>query len=209
MMDGKQYLDSLKDGRAIYLNGEKVDDVTTHPAYRNAARSIAKLYDALHDPAKEAILTTKSEFGFRTHKFFKASTSSEELLGARDAMAEWTKLSYGFMGRTPDYKAAFTASLGPYAYFYKGFEDNARRWYKKAQQEIPFCNHTIVNPQLDRDQPLHKNKEVFVRAVEERDDGVIVSGAKMVGTSAALTHYNFVANYSPQDLGEGDKRVTH
>ncbi|CDQ40493.1 4-hydroxyphenylacetate 3-hydroxylase family protein [Virgibacillus salexigens] len=205
MMDGKQYLDSLKDGRAIYLNGEKVDDVTTHPAYRNAARSIAKLYDALHDPAKEAILTTKSEFGFRTHKFFKASTSSEELLGARDAMAEWTKLSYGFMGRTPDYKAAFTASLGPYAYFYKGFEDNARRWYKKAQQEIPFCNHTIVNPQLDRDQPLHKNKEVFVRAVEERDDGVIVSGAKMVGTSAALTHYNFVANYSPQDLGEGDK----
>ncbi|TCP30864.1 4-hydroxyphenylacetate 3-monooxygenase oxygenase component [Scopulibacillus darangshiensis] len=205
MMNGKEYLESLRDGRVVYLNGEKVEDVTAHPAYQNAARSIARLYDALHDPEKAPILTTETEYGFRTHKFFKASTSAEELLEARDAMAEWSKLSYGFMGRTPDYKAAFIGSLGPYADFYKGFEDNARRWYKKAQKDVPFCNHTIVNPQMDRDQPLHKNKDVFVRAVEERDDGVIVSGAKMVGTSAALTHYNFVANYSPVDLGEGDQ----
>ncbi|MFD2924512.1 4-hydroxyphenylacetate 3-hydroxylase family protein [Halobacillus naozhouensis] len=205
MMNGKEYLESLRDGRVVYLNGEQVDDVTTHPAYRNAARSVARLYDALHDPETAPTLTTETEDGHRTFKFFKASTSAKELLEARDAMAEWSKLSYGFMGRTPDYKAAFTGSLGPFADFYEGFEDNARRWYKKAQREVPFCNHTIVNPQMDRDQPLHKNKDVFVRAVEERDDGVVVSGVKMVGTSAALTHYNFVANYSPADLGEGDK----
>ncbi|GIO20424.1 pyoverdin chromophore biosynthetic protein pvcC [Oceanobacillus oncorhynchi subsp. incaldanensis] len=205
MMNGNEYLESLRDSRQVYLNGEKVDDVTAHPAYRNAARSIAQLYDAMHDPEKKDIITAKSDVGdFRTHKFFKASTSAEELLEARDAMAEWTRYSYGFMGRTPDYKAAFLGSLGPYADFYKGFEDNARRWYKKGQEEVPFCNHTIVNPQLDRHKPLHENKDVFVRAVEERDNGIIVSGAKMVGTSAALTHYNFVANYSPQDLGEGD-----
>lgn len=198
MMNGKEYLESLKDGREVYLDGEKIDDVTTHPAYRNAARSIAQLYDALHDSETKDILTTKSDVGdFRTHKFFKASRSAEELLEARDAMAEWTKFSYGFMGRTPDYKAAFLGSLGPYADFYEGFEDNARRWYKKGQEEVPFCNHTIVNPQIDRGKPLNENKDVFVRAVEERDDGVIVSGAKMVGTSAALTHYNFVANFAP------------
>lgn len=204
MYNGKEYLESLKDGRVVFLNGEKIDDVTTHPAYRNAARSIARMYDALHDPTTKDILTTESEFGFRTHKFFKASKSAQELLEARDAIAEWSRLSYGFMGRTPDYKAAFTGSLGPYADYYQGFEENAKNWYKKAQKEVPFCNHTIVNPQLDRNQPLHKNKEVFVRAVHEKDDGIIVSGAKMVGTSAALTHYNFVANYGPQDLGEGD-----
>ncbi|GEL76977.1 4-hydroxyphenylacetate 3-hydroxylase family protein [Tenuibacillus multivorans] len=202
MYTGKEYLESLKDGRTIYLNGEKIDDVTTHPAYRNAAKSVSLLYDALHDSEKKDILTTESEFGSRTHKFFKASRSAEELLEARNAMAEWTKLSYGFMGRTPDYKAAFLGSLGPFADFYEGFEDNAMRWYKKGQIEVPFCNHTIVNPQLDRDQPLEKNKDVFVRAVEERDDGVIVSGAKMVGTSAALTHYNFVANFAPLIPGD-------
>lgn len=55
MMNGKEYLESLRDGREVYLNGEKIDDVTTHPAYRNAARSIAQLYDAMHDPEKRIL----------------------------------------------------------------------------------------------------------------------------------------------------------
>lgn len=205
MMNGKEYLESLRDGRVVYLNGERVEDVTTHPAYRNAARSVARMYDALHDPEKKDILTTETDGGYRTHKYFKASTSREELLEARDAVAEWARLSYGFMGRSPDYKASFTAHLGPFADFYEGFEDNAKRWYEKAMREIPFCNHTIINPMLDRSKPLHENKDVFVRAIEERDDGIIVSGAKMVGTAAALTHWNFVSNYGPTDLGDGDQ----
>ena len=45
---------------------------------------------------------------------------------------------------------------------------------EKGQEEVPFCNHTIVNPQLDRHKPLHENKDVFVRAVGERDNGIIV-----------------------------------
>ena len=47
---GAEYLASLRDGREVYVYGERVEDVTTHPAFRNAARSIARLYDALHDP---------------------------------------------------------------------------------------------------------------------------------------------------------------
>lgn len=205
MMDGKDYMESLRDGRKIFLNGEAVDDVTTHPAYQNSVRSMARLYDALHDKESSKILTTTTKDGIRTQKFFKASESAAELLEARDAIAEWSKLSYGFMGRTPDYKAAFTGHLGPYAEFYKGFEDNARRWYEKTMTEVPFCNHTIINPQMDRSKPLHENKDVFVRVVKERDDGIVVSGAKMVGTSAAITNYNFVANYSPVDLVDDDQ----
>src|ERR1043166_8470745 len=55
---GKEYLESLKDGREVYIYGESVKDVTVHPAFRNAARSVARLYDALHDPKhKDKILT--------------------------------------------------------------------------------------------------------------------------------------------------------
>ena len=97
----------LNDGRVVYLNGEKIKDVTTHPAYRNSARSYARMYDALHDPATRDILTTTTEYGDKTHKFFKTPTSAQDLLEARDAIAEWARLSYGFMGRTPDYKASF------------------------------------------------------------------------------------------------------
>ena len=49
---GAEYIESLKDGREVYINGERVKDVTTHPAFRNSVRSLARLYDALHDPAK-------------------------------------------------------------------------------------------------------------------------------------------------------------
>ncbi|WP_067726945.1 4-hydroxyphenylacetate 3-hydroxylase family protein [Oceanobacillus damuensis] len=205
MLTGKEYLESLKDGREVYLNGEKVEDVTTHPAFRNAARSYARMYDTLHDPEASKKLVTENEFGDKTHWFFKTPKNAEDLLHTRDAIAEWSKLNFGFMGRTPDYKASFMGHLNGYADFFKGFEDNARRWYRKASKEVSFINHTIINPQVDRSKPLHENKDVFVRAVDERDDGIVVSGAKMVGTAAPLTNYNFVANYGPKDLGDGDQ----
>ena len=47
---GEEYLESLRDGRTVYIGGERVDDVTTHPGFRNAARSYAKTFDARFDP---------------------------------------------------------------------------------------------------------------------------------------------------------------
>lgn len=47
---GEEYLASLRDDREIYIYGDRVKDVTSHPAFRNAAASMARLYDALHDP---------------------------------------------------------------------------------------------------------------------------------------------------------------
>src|SRR4051794_41339993 len=73
-MNGQEYLDSLRDGREIWIYGEKVDDVTTHPAFRNGTRSVARLYDALHDPETKDVLTVETDTGSGgyTHPFFKA-----------------------------------------------------------------------------------------------------------------------------------------
>ncbi|MDH4323388.1 MAG: hypothetical protein OEW90_04535, partial [Betaproteobacteria bacterium] len=52
LKSGAEHLKSLRDGRVVYVGGEKVDDVTTHPAFRNAARSMAAIYDMkAKDPA--------------------------------------------------------------------------------------------------------------------------------------------------------------
>ena len=56
LLTGDDYLESLRDGREVYIDGEKVEDVTSHPAFRNSARSMARLYDALHEPGKADIL---------------------------------------------------------------------------------------------------------------------------------------------------------
>ena len=82
---------------------------------------IARLYDALHDPApSKDVLTTPTDTGSGgyTHKFYKAPRNAEEMVGWRDAIAEWARITYGWMGRSPDYKAAFLATLGANADFY-------------------------------------------------------------------------------------------
>ena len=203
LMTGSQYLDSLHDDRQVFIDGARVQDVTTHPTSRNAARSIARLYDALHDPATRDVLTTVDRHGIRTHRFFTASYSAEELLAARDAIAVWARMTYGFMGRTPDYKAAFMATLGAMPEFYAPFTGNALTWYKRYASQGLFLNHVLVNPPVDRHKPVHEVGDVFVHVVKETDGGIIVSGAKMLATGSALTHATFVAQNSAVQLEKG------
>ena len=195
---GAEYMQSLRDGREVYIDGERVQDVTTHPALRNSVRSIARLYDALHDPARRDVLTcpTDTGSGGYTHRFFRVPRSREDLRGAQAAIAEWSRMTYGWMGRTPDYKAAYSNTLGGNAEYYGPYAGNARTWYKRAQETMPFMNHAIVNPPIDRHKPAEQVKDVYVSVQKETDGGIIVSGAKVVATSAAITHYNFMGQSS-------------
>jgi 4-hydroxyphenylacetate 3-monooxygenase len=191
----QEYFESLRDGREIWIYGERVKDVTTHPAFRNTVRMLGRLYDALHDKRKSILCTqTDTGSGGYTHWFYKAPRSAEELVASRDAIVEWARVTYGWMGRSPDYKAAFLATLGANPDFYTPFQDNARRWYKKVQEEVTFVNHAIVNPPVDRNKQLEEVRDVYMHVEKETDGGLIVSGAKVVATTSTLTHYNFIAN---------------
>ena len=202
--NGAEYLESLRDEREIYIYGERVRDVTAHPAFRNAAASLAVLYDALHDPAQRERLcwATDTGSGGYTHKFFRSAHSADELRQQRDAIADWARLSYGWMGRTPDYKAAFGSVLGVVPEFYGKFADNASAWSRRIQEACLYLNHAIVNPPIDRNKPVDQVRDVYVVVERETDAGIIVSGAKVVATNSALTHYNFVGQGSAQVMGE-------
>lgn len=195
---GAEYIESLRDGREVYINGERVHDVTAHPSMRNSVRSLARLYDALHDPAKKDILTAPTDTGNGgyTHKFFKHASSIDDLVGQQAAITEWARMSYGWMGRTADYKASLMNTLSVNADWYGDYADNARNWHKRTQESVLFLNHAIVNPPIDRHKPAEHVKDVFVHVTKETDAGVYVSGAKVVATSSALTHYNLLAQSS-------------
>ena len=196
-LTGSEYLESLRDGREIWLYGERVKDVTTHPGFRNTARMVARLYDALHDPKTKDVLTTSTDTGNGgyTQRYFKAPLSADEQLAARDAIAAWARLTYGWLGRAPDYKGAFLGTLGANAEFYAPFQANARAWYQKAQEQVLFLNHAIIHPPVDRDRAIHERAEVCVHVERETDGGLYVSGAKIVATGSALTHATFVAHH--------------
>ena len=127
---GKEFLDSLDDGREVWIYGERVKNIAAHPAFRNSARMVARLYDALccdHAEGKN-VLSCPTEWGGFTHRYFVAPRSAEDLVAGRDAIAEWARLSWGWLGRSPDYKAALTATLGGNTEFYHPYQENARRW---------------------------------------------------------------------------------
>jgi 4-hydroxyphenylacetate 3-monooxygenase len=191
---GAEFLESLRDGRDVYIYGERVKDVTTHPAFRNSAASVALLYDALHAKETKDVLTAPTDTGSGgyTHKFFKVAHSREDVIAQRDAIAAWARLTYGWLGRSPDYKAAFINTLGANAEFYGKFADNARAWYKRGQESVLFLNHALINPPIDRNKPVEQVKDVYITIQKETDAGIYVSGAKVVATNSALTNYNFL-----------------
>jgi aromatic ring hydroxylase len=198
-LTGSEYLESLRDDREIWICGKRVADVTTDPAFQNTARMLARFYDALHDPKRRARVTMETDTGNGgyTHRFFRCSRTAEELVAARNAIAETASISYGWMGRTPDYKGALVGAMGACPEYYAPFEENARRWYRILQEDVAFVNHAVVNPHIDRERPPEGAKDAFMHVVHESDAGLVISGAKVVATTSCLTHYTFVSCNGP------------
>lgn len=196
MMTGAAFLSSLDDGREVYIYGERVKNVCQHRAFQNSAYSLSLLYDALHDPSSQEVMTDIDSDGYRTHRFFMPSRSSSDLLKAREAIAYWSRLSYGFMGRTPDYKASFTATLNSNPDLYAPFQKNAQEWYRKSAHQVLFLNHVLVNPPVGRARKVADMRDIYLHVEKETDAGVIVRGVKMVATSAALSNATVVAQNS-------------
>jgi aromatic ring hydroxylase len=95
------------------------------------------------------------------------------------------------------------ATLGADPDWYHPFGESARSWYRRYAEQCLFLNHVLINPPIDRDRAVHEVEDVYVHVVEERDEGMVVEGAKMLATGSALTHATFVAQNSAVGLEPG------
>ena len=102
---GQDHLDSLRDGRSVYLDGEPVGDVVDHPAYRNAIRSTAALYDFQAAPENQELMTFESPTGARVNRSWQMPESYAELVQRRLALEAWAEQTNGFLGRSTDHVA--------------------------------------------------------------------------------------------------------
>jgi 4-hydroxyphenylacetate 3-monooxygenase len=110
---GEAYTKGIQEHpREVWIDGERVEDVTTHPALRNGVRSVAALYDMQHDPAlREEMTYTSPTTGHPVGLSFLMPQSVADL-ERRTMMAHWAWASCGMMGRSPDFlNVLFTAWL--------------------------------------------------------------------------------------------------
>ena len=139
-----------------------------------------------------------TEWGGFTHRYFRAPTNVDEQVagGGRDRGVGAAHL---WLARAlPDYKAAFLGTLGANAEFYAPYQANAKRWYRFSQERVPFINHAIIHPRwiaTSRRARQAAPTDVCARVVKETDAGLYVTGAKVVATGSALTHFTFVAHH--------------
>src|ERR671919_606518 len=134
---GDEYVRGLRDGRTVLFNGERVADVTTHPAFAGGIRSVAQLYDIAHDPANRELMTYASpRDGRPINKAWLVPRTREDLAARRRAIKFWADSSYGLLGRSPDHVASFFAGFAGSLEFYsrgrQPFADNLLRFADKA-----------------------------------------------------------------------------
>ncbi|MEU0270475.1 4-hydroxyphenylacetate 3-hydroxylase N-terminal domain-containing protein [Streptomyces sp. NPDC006307] len=195
---GQDYLASLRDGREIWLDGERVEDVTSHPAFRNTAASIARLYDLAHDSEHTPVLTQGG-----VHRAYAIPRSYEDLVARRRAYKVWAEASFGFLGRTPDYMAGGAAGFAavPGLFTTEAYDgsDAALAYHRRLAEGDLYPTFTITNPQIDRTKPASEQEEddLVVRVVAEKDGGIVVRGAKMIGTAAVFGNEVIVGTIEP------------
>jgi 4-hydroxyphenylacetate 3-monooxygenase len=187
---GREFLEGLKrNPPTIWVDGEKVDDPTTHPATANVARSIARLYDLQHRHDLTDALTFESPgSGERVGLSFLETTTRDDLRRRGRMHKLWADASLGFIGRSPDYlNVSLMAAARAAPYFDQGdprFGANMRRYYEFVRENDLCLTHALTNPQVNREKRADQLSDPYIALglVKETDEGIVVRGARMLAT---------------------------
>ena len=190
--DGSQYLEGLRDEREVWLEGQRVTDVTSHPGLGRGAQTLAQFMDRQHEPELVDTLTYE-EGGKRFGMSFLMPTSAEDIRRRGAAYYEWATWSHGMFGRTPDYKNASLTAFATAAEFLSqdgnpAFAENMRNYYQHVRSHDKVLTHTLVNPTFNYAQAQEGkySDKVALQIVKETDAGIIVNGARLLATLGPL-----------------------
>jgi 4-hydroxyphenylacetate 3-monooxygenase len=184
---GEEFLESLRDGRRVWLGGELVEDVTAHPSLTGCARSVAAVYDLQHDSTHQDLLTMPSPVtGQRVSLAYLMPHSVEDLARQRKMYEFLVRRTGGVAARLPQHLATVILGLHDVRDILgkenPDFAGNVTRYFEYCR-ENDLAIATIFNdPFHHRSHP--ESKQEYLRVVERRPDGIVVRGAKGVGTQA-------------------------
>jgi len=205
---GEDYLQSLNDGRTVFFDGERVRNVATHPAFRGAAQSAARLFDVAADTAMADRMTYTTPEGTRALRAFQIPRDHADVRARRLASETWSEVSFGMMGRTPDHVAGFFCGYAAvpevFAAAGKQFAENVVRYYRYLRDNHLWATYAIVPPQIDRSRPAHQQSDptLYAGAVGENSRGIVVSGAQQLATAGLYCDVLYLSCIHPLQPGD-------
>ena len=215
LISGAEKLEKMRDGRRVLIGKERVGDVTVHPAFKNAAQTVADLYDQKADPDKRDLYAFEED-GEAFSVYWLRCKNREELARRTASAKALADATYGVIGRSPDHVAGLVTGLamnpGVLEKTGKGFGDNLLRYYQKARHEDLFLSFAVTAPSGIRGQEVATGdaglEQPALRVVAEDDDGVVVSGMKMLATGAVFADEIWIGNLSPIDESRKAESIT-
>jgi 4-hydroxybutyryl-CoA dehydratase/vinylacetyl-CoA-Delta-isomerase len=192
----QQYVESLRDGRVVYLMGELVPDVTKNPILQICMRWMAMDYVMQQDPKYQDLVTDVNEQGERVSFVFKAQKTREDLMRLREIVQLWGRVCFGkpsgakFVGKDGLNAVTVVAprvdrALGT------NYAQNVESYRKYLQDTDASLALAMTDVKGDRSlspSQQQPHQDYYVRIVEERKDGIVVRGAKAHISEAPLAN---------------------
>ena len=214
LIDGKEKLERLRDGRVIYIGAERVDDVVDHPAFRNGAQTIAALYNLKADPQRRDLFSFE-ENGERYGLPWLRCRTREQLRRRMLAMKAIADATYGLIGRSPDHVAGLVTGLATNPALLDGltpgFGENLARYYEFARRNDLYLTFAVTPPSGIRSREIFAGEEredPTLQVIGEDDAGVIISGMKMMATGAVFADEVWIGNLTPIDEKHQSESIT-
>jgi len=197
MINGEEYIariDALKP--TIWYRGERITSkISEHPAFKGLIHSQAKLYNLQCDPDYQELLSYPSDTtGHAIGTTYLAPKTQADLEKRRKAIQEWSKISLGMLGRSPDYMNTIIMALGTSADILKEdapqWSENMRNYYEYVRENDLSLTHTFILPQVNRSQFYLEDPDspiIAARVIDENDRGIIIHGARLLATQGVTT----------------------
>ncbi len=210
LRNGQQYLASLHDGRRVYIGGERVEDVAAHPAFCNAARTVAGLFDLAFDSATREVIVVDDTEPYRA--YLLKPRNRDDLVRRMDAHRLIAERTHGLFGRSPDHVASFVTGMAmqPQAFNSgaRAFGQNIVRFYERIKRDDLYVCYAIIPPQGARTSGPNQTANNNLTVTAERDDGVILNGVKMLATGAVFADEVWIGNIFPLKPDQAKSSIT-
>ena len=192
--NGSEYIESIRDGRQVYINGEKVPDVPSHPMFKPLVDIRARIYDLQHEPESRPIMTYSEDGEDFAVGLRLPLTQSDWWDKRRATNAVFNEIG-GVVTRVGD------ETVGEMWSLFDGqdvlnevdpqFSENIRRHIDQVVRTDPFHVSANTDPKGDRSKPpQEQDPDMLLHVVRETDKGLIVRGAKFE-TAAAYANQAF------------------
>ncbi len=205
LVSGRDKLERMRDGRAVYIGAERVDDVTAHPAFREGARTIARLYDLKAAPESRELFSYDND-GEPISLYWLRCRSRDDLARRMRCCKAIADATFGFIGRSPDQVSGLVTGLamdaGLLDRLHQGFGQNLIRYHDHASRNDLYLSFAVT-PASGRKSadlfPGQQRDDPNLQVVAEDDSGVVVSGMKMLATGAVYADDILIGNLTPID----------